>query len=397
MIRIPKRVIKRWREITTDPDMGDPFIELLLTSRLAPEEAVVPLGRALSRAVGAFELSHPEPVVAGEEPPFAGEWEVLAVPEGALLAGGRKSDADEQMFTEFLDEIAAGLGREKVNGTLDLYARPPTPSPPSSIGLIRARIQVERRRQGEPRSVWWDADREALERVVASAVRWCLAARPDVAVTLQRDATPHLVLKGGYSALERVLAVMYTGFTTRLHSIAHDRYRAIAVDSGNGRLSLVEGGLRLHRDGWQPAVVSIQTFLHDRASDLVYGHLARSHTLGEGLHPESYQSDRHFTRNASAIAQADHLAPDAYAIQLPGPRYTPNIPRHPDWRVTALPAGRTLLSHVDLPAWLDEITLRAALHDQHVPRDQLRAQARETLASILIPRPSLAVRQRTDQ
>jgi hypothetical protein len=165
-VKLPKRVLERWRELSADSSKVR--IELLLTSELDPVAATQLLSRTVTRVVHAFDARHAA-VPPGVDEPFAGEWDVARVPEGAMLIGGYKSDA----FEELLQAIVEDLGREGVRrGTLDLYALPEVPSPPAGIGVIEARVRVLGRRVVNGRDRW-AANRAALDRVLKTATRWC--------------------------------------------------------------------------------------------------------------------------------------------------------------------------------------------------------------------------------
>jgi hypothetical protein len=95
MVKLPKRVLERWRELSADSYKVR--IELLLTAQLEPVAATQVLSRTVTRVVQAFEAKHAD-VAPGVDEPFAGEWDVARVPEGAMLIGGYKSDAFEELL-----------------------------------------------------------------------------------------------------------------------------------------------------------------------------------------------------------------------------------------------------------------------------------------------------------
>ena len=170
MVKLSQRVLKRWRELSADSYKVR--IELLFTSRLDPTAATEVLSQSLRRVLQDFEATHGD-VPPEVEEPFAGEWDVAPVPEGALLVGGYKSDAFEEVFQAIVDD----LSQNEVRGKLDLYTLPEVPSLPATIGVVEARVRVLGRRVVDRRDRW-AADRAALHRVLAAATRWCLQARP---------------------------------------------------------------------------------------------------------------------------------------------------------------------------------------------------------------------------
>ena len=121
------------------------------------------------------------------------------------------------------------------------------------------------------------------------------------------------------------------------------------------------------------------------AADLVYARVRRENDPHRAESPETHQADRPRHYYLDAIAYEDHLAPDAYAVQLLGPGYRERLPDGGEWRTTELPGRRVLLEHADPAGWFDEIRLEAAIRGRSVPSSALRAQARASIAPILFP------------
>src|SRR3954447_17660166 len=201
-VKVPTRVFKQWLEISADSDKVE--LDLLLTSRLDPVAATALLSQSVERVLKQFEDAHPfnDPPI-GDEPPFAGQWDVAPVAEGALLVGGYKSDA----FEEIVGLIADELARQGVRGKLDLYARPEVPVEPRGIGTIEAHVRVLGRRVVNGRDRW-AAERAALDRVIEVATRWCLQARPERGMALYGTAVPHLPLRRCDRPLDRLRQVI---------------------------------------------------------------------------------------------------------------------------------------------------------------------------------------------
>jgi hypothetical protein len=388
MVRLPKRVLKRWRELVTDPNGYDTVIEVVLTSRLDPVAATEVLSQSLNRVLTAFEQTHNEVRPDIGEVPFAGEWSVTPVPEGALLIGGRKSDAGEEVLQGIVDD----LGRHGVSGKLDLYVLPEVPSAPAGIGVIEASLRIAGQRipgRGRPR---WVPDRDALERVIQAGTNWCLEARPDRAVTLGSGANPQLLVRRCESPSERVRAVLHRDFITTFSSIGDDRYRSLVFAPRYGRVTVLEGGPCLHRAGWRPTIDALTDFLSSVCADVVYARVRREADHNRAVFPEgSHRRDRLHWYERDAIAYEDHLAPDAFAIQVLGPGYKAKVPTGDDWRRTELSNDRILLQHLDQDAWFREITLEDALKVERpwsgasVPKPAFLEQARASLAPILFP------------
>jgi hypothetical protein len=99
-----------------------------------------------------------------------------------------------------------------------------------------------------------------------------------------------------------------------------------------------------------------------------------------------YEHDRLAHTGANPYAYEDHLARDAYPIQLLGPGYARPLPTGEEWIATQLGDSHTLLEHSDPGAWFDEITLADAIHRRPFPRTELVERARATLAPILVPK-----------
>ena len=374
-VKLPKRVLTRWRELSAESYKVR--MELLLTSELEPSAATQVLSKSVKRVVQTFEAEHAD-VPPGVDEPFAGEWDVVRVPEGAMLIGGYKSDA----FEELLQAIVEDLGREGVRGKLDLYPLPEIPSLPAGIGVIEARVRVLGRRVVNGRDRW-AADRGALDRVVKAATRWCLEARPDRGVTLQHGALPPLLVRRCDSPSARLRDAMGDVLWTTLRSIGNDRFCSATVAPAEGRVTIVQSGPVLHRAGWRPSVAAATEFLRVVSADAVYGFARRVSTPADAEHATPQAIDWLQTSQIDAIAHEERCAPDAFAIQLLGPGYAGRIPAGERWRSTKLAAGRVLLEHTDPAPWFDELTIEEAFGGESVPRRAVVERARSDFAAIL--------------
>jgi hypothetical protein len=374
-VELPKRVLERWRELSADS--AKVRIELLLTSQLDPTAATEVLSRSVARVVGAFEAQHAG-TPPGVDEPFAGEWDVARVPEGGMLIGGYKSDAFEQL----LQAIVEDLGSQGVRGTLDLYALPEVPALPAGIAVIEARVRVLGRRvlNGRDR---WAANRATLDRVLESAARWCLEARPDRGVTLQHGAMPALLVRRCESSFGRLRDLMGDELWTTLRSVGDTRFRSATVAPGEGRVTVVEGGPVIYRDGWRPSVAGATEFLRDVSPDTVYGFVRRAYRAADAEFPNPRPSDRLQASWLDATAHEDDFAPDAFAIQLLGPGYAARIPAGEAWRGTELGAGRVLGEYTDPAPWFEGLTLEEALSGESVPPSGVVERARSDFAPIL--------------
>jgi hypothetical protein len=373
-VKLRKRVLKRWLELSQETYKVR--LEMLLSSRLEPREATAVLSGSLGRVLDAFEHEHP--FQPGVEEPFVGEWDIVEVPEGALLIGGYKCDA----FEELLHRIVEDLDGQGVSGTLDVHRLPEVPDVPEGIGVIEGRVRVVGRRVANGRDRW-AAERAELDRVLAAAVRWCLEVRPDRGVVMNHGATPPLFIRRCDSAVQRVRDVLGDHSWVTVRSIGEERFRSTTVEPNEGRVTVVEGGPALHRRGWEPSVEAITRFLTLVSADSVYALVRRLHrlTAAELVHRDP--ADWLQRSWIDAIPHEEHLAPDAYGIQLLGPRYAERMPTDDDWRATELPGGRFLLEHVDLASWFAPLTLEEALSGESFPRRALIETARAAFEPIL--------------
>ena len=373
MVKLRRRVLTRWREVSAESSKVQ--IELLLSSKLEPADAARALSASVNRVIGAFDATHAD-APPGVDEPRAGEWDVLRVPEGAVLIGGYDSDA----FEELLQAILEDHGRAGVRGTLDLYALPAPPSPPASIGVIEGHIRVLGRRviDGVDR---WAADRAALDRVLEAATSWCLEARPDRGITLRHGSQPALPLRRCESPYGRLREVMGDSGWTTLRSIGDDRFRSVTAAPNEGRVTIVEAGPIVHRAGWRPSVRAATQLLRLVSEDAVYGFVRRVSSLASTEF--AWLSTDRLQSLSLVAAHEERFAPDAFAIQLLGPGYEARIPTRARWRKTELVAGRVLLEHIEPAPWFDELTLEEAVAGESVPRRAVIAAARADLAPIL--------------
>ena len=368
-VTLPKRVFKHWREISAESYKVS--VDLLLKTRLDSVAATDVLAQSVERVLRDFEAAHPpRDAPPGEEEPFVGQWDVAPVPEGALLVGGYKSDAFEEIVQLIIDD----LSRQGVRGKLDLYPRPEVAWLPVGIGTVDAHVRVLGRRVENGRDRW-AAERAALDRVVEAATRWCLEARPDRGVTLRGVAIPHLPLRRCDRALDRVRHVITDDSTVTLSSIGDERFRTMTVDHRSGDVTVVEGGPTLHRAGWRPSVTAATDFLRLVSDDAVYARVRRV--------PSSGERERLRRSRFDAFAHEDHLVPDAFAVQLLGPGYVGRVPVGDEWRATPVGEGRVLLEHVDPAAWFDEVTLEEALRGDAIPRHAVVERARASFGDLL--------------
>jgi len=384
-VKLLKRVLSHWREVSADTYKVQ--IELLLTSRLGHLEATEALSQSVTRALREFETRHADTFETTGEP-WPGSWDVLPVPEGAILIGGYKSDA----FEEVLQGIVADLEAHGVRGKLDLYTPPEPPTLPRGRGIVKAQLRVLGQRVPDAHERW-AADRAALGRVTHAAVSWCMQNRPDRGVTISRDALPTLLVRRCDPPLARFNEVLADdAFWVTLNSVGDERFRSVRVEPRSGGVVIAEGGPVLHRAGWNRSVNAVTAFMRAASADTVYGFIRRTTA---GTNPDPELGDRLYrNRSLDAAAHEDHYAPDAYAVQLLGPSYAGRIPTGADWTTTELDAGRVLVEHNAPDAWFEEPTLEQAVYGERMPTDATREQARADFKPILFTPPTREQRDR---
>ena len=312
-----------------------------------------------------------------------GAWGLAKVPEGVLLRIGEKCGAFELLLKGIVDDLERG----GVTGAFDLYELPQVPQPPSLVDLVEARLRVN----GERVPYYnyrWAADREALWRIVGACARWCLANRPDRGVTLQVGTMPVLPVRRGddQEALLRdgIESTENLGYVV-LRSIGVQRFRSLAVEPSAGRVTLVDGGSAIHRDGWGDAVQGLADVIRATSSEAVYGFVKRGSFTHEAEAGTSLTRDWPSQSGQMRDGEAfeDGNVPDAFGMQLLGPGFTGRVPTGPDWRQTMLDGERVLLEHADLDAWLRGPRLGDVLRRVSQPSADLLARARTDFAAIL--------------
>lgn len=203
-----------------------------------------------------------------------------------------------------------------------------------------------------------DVPAEIMQAVVRYALAWC-----DV------PAGSHYAEYGGVSlrltkeSLPGLLAAALRSLPTApaIHIQCVDwphRARQVAF-SRNARVIFTEAAADLD-ESWPEVLRTATTALKNNVPTSDYGFVVRSGgspaTMEMLLHSSLSGVQRPDVEpNESLIARGleDHLAPDAFAVQLLGPRYDIASLQLPDsWQLEALPGGAHLLSHQDPAAWV---------------------------------------------
>ena len=206
----------------------------------------------------------------------------------------------------------------------------------------------------------WDADPAAQERVIDHALRWCAVDGGE------------LWLRGGVSiykiTLDQASGLLRTAIRTGKYwtdLIAADgtnRVRHVCF-ARNGHVMYEVGGT----DGipWQDRVHELQEVLVDLHESVVWGFVearlrgtsgigvARWDELQDVLWEPHRDRVRHSAKRVYT-RQEDHVVPNAFGIQVLGPRHAA-LAGDSHWDVTELGGGRRLVAHTDPEAWFSRL------------------------------------------
>lgn len=193
------------------------------------------------------------------------------------------------------------------------------------------------------------------------AVRWCLATRSELPVSLVVDLIRPSTLSPeedvrGY--VEEALALTAELGVVHVTSAAPDRFRTMAVDASRGRLSLIEGGPTIERDGWQATLSGLRRVLETAGGWAVYGFVKRGSVRRAAIEGSSLAQDwvpvPHFLVGSStADAFGDEYVPDAFGVQVLGHAHTRRRPGGSDWTGTPATANALVLEHRNPAEWFD--------------------------------------------
>ena len=389
MVGVSDRVWEFWR--TEAADVTEPEIVLLFSSGLPRETAQEALASAASDAIEALEREYSERPDAEEA--STGHWSLAIVPGGIAL----RIDEQPDDFGGLLQRITEGVEARGVDGTFDLY-EPEVIELPTAIDFLECRIRVRGERYHiRYRNYGWDADESALEGAVAAALRWCVGNGANLPLQLVVGLIGPTTLGPNddvaalmRSALERTAGL---GALTRLTSVGPDRFRTLAVEPSNGRVTLVEGGEAMAGAGWRGTLKSVREVLRMIAPFAVYAFAKRgSHVLAAEL-AQSLVTDwvpvPHFDPTTlGAQSFEDEFAPDAFGLQLLGPGYSGRVPDGTRWKAEQLAPDSVILEHIDPAAWFAEpfVAFGGRPHSTKPPFPpvpEVLAVAREDLDPIL--------------
>jgi hypothetical protein len=380
MVEVANRIWLEWRD--RGELVKDPRIDLLLSSNLAPREALDALTEALGAAVA--ELDPGEELPDGYDEPLVGECRVAILGDGVVL-----QVYDSDMLRLLLELIATGLERRGVEGRLDVYEPKVVPPPPMKIALVECRMRVRGERHHLRRWVHeWKIDADAFRAVVAAGARWCTSLPGSLALSI--DTIPRVTVDAQDDLAELLRgAVERTGVVCDLTSASPDRYRTMAFTPRDGRVTLIEAGEAIERDGgWREPLREHTKFLECNAPQLVYAYIKHGSNWGHAKHASTLMWDwphRSGGDRGEGWFEDTHI-PDAFAIQLLGPGHAGRVQPTSSWRQTQLENGAVILEHTDLPAWFD--TPFAPFGGMNHPSQafeppEVLARAREDLKPVL--------------
>jgi hypothetical protein len=385
MVRIADPIWAAWRE---QVERGhEPVVLMLLSPAGDSGAAVHALREAVLEVQDAYEA---EAQRSGDaDPPFPGEWNWVAVPDGVLV-----QVAECDALDTVLRAVAAGLERRGVDGTLELREPPKLALPPRRAHMLECRLRVRGERlRREASSYRWQADPSAHEAILAVAERWCRQRGDRAAQSLSVSDLAPVRLEPGEDVLDRMRETVTDQLHVRVSAVAADEFRSVAARAWAGGVSLVEGGAWVEAGRWRESLAELTAILRDHADLLAYGFVRRGWAVAEALLDRSLSYDWPPRPGAeprgigfTSEAFEDLYAPDAFGVQLLGPGYAGRLPGSAAWR--SEPAGRVsaLFEHVDLPEWFDAPFVpfgqRLAPADQPEPPAVL-AQARVELAQVL--------------
>jgi hypothetical protein len=355
MVRVADRVWEQWRAASVE---AEPSVVLILSSRASRKELLAVVAASASDAFRSLEA---DGAATRATDWSARQWSLAPAPQGVLLRIDEEPDDCEVL----LGRIVSGLDRRGVEGTLDLFESAGPEEVPETAHLFECRLRVrgERYRYRSGGSWGWRSDPARLAEGVDAAVAWCVANAPSsprllavglvapVVITPEGDTLGYV--QGGLEAAANLGVVHLT-------SAAPDRFRIVAIEPSQGRISFVEGGDSVDGHGWRPSIGRLRKVLREASSWAAYGFVKRGSMTAPAQLGSSLHEDWCTVMHNRPLAQLgdpfeDLWAPDAFGIQLLGPGYAGRVPEGPNWHATQVGPEAVLLEHVDPEAWFAEL------------------------------------------
>jgi hypothetical protein len=339
--------------------------------------------RAFRSAVRRAGAAHDESLSPhAPEPPYFGEWEILAAKDGIVV-----DVAECDVFEAALPAVLADLQDRDLSGTLSVWKAPSVflLPPVAPVLTCRVTVQGERVRKG-PGTYGWVPDPAAYRAVLAAGVSWCRFGGAADRCTLRISSGGPVALGVQESVIDRLIE---SGGIGSVEAVSGRAFRAIALHAGGGRVSLLAGVLD-ERPGWWPtALQDLAEFLRAHAERLVYGYVMRGWDVDAAracddlsrrdwpLRPRSVPLARGWTY----AAFDDLAAPDVFGVQLLGAGFLPRVPQLADWHTT--PVGQAVLLEHDARAeWFQAPSVPTGHFGAPAPPDLL-VHSRDELASVL--------------
>jgi hypothetical protein len=388
-VTIAERIWPAWRERSAEE------AEWQLLLLFVPAADGAGAERALLESVREIaEAFEAEAARSGDpDPPFVGEWSTARIPAGVAV---HVTECD--VFDRVLPDLAAALARRGLAGTIDLWEPPPAVRPPTRAPMLACHIRIRGERVHREDSWYtWAADRDAWVALVAAAEGWSRGRSPFVASSLRIGTAGTFALAADEDVLERIEDAVERATPATLNTLDGDSFRCMHVGV-TGALALVIGGGVVDRGQWREPLAALVGFLRDQADHIAYAYVRRGWAVATTLvgaplledwprRPDEHPGGAGSTK----VAFEDLYAPDAFGVQLLGPRYTERVPTDLDgWRLEPV-RGSTLVEHVDADAWFDcafvpfgQFTVEPA------PAPELLRAARADLAPVLYTRGVLA-------
>lgn len=340
-------------------------------------------------AVGALERARGTAQVAmfGR----VGLWEAVPLPDGSAALPVNFCDTEQDLRT-LLGLLTASLDREGISGRLgeqrndwSVFPDPLVDMPSlSTVVSLRLRSGAGASELGALTADITRADvpPETLQAAVRYALDWCdvpggshYADYGGVSLRLPKESLPTL--------LAAALRSLPTAPAIHIQCVDWPRRARQVAFASNARVIFTEAAADLQMV-WPEFLQSATTTLRDNVPMGDYGFVVRSGGSPSTMEMLLYSSLSGVQRpdvepNESLIARGleDHLAPDAFAVQLLGPRYdVASLRSAVEWKLDELSEGAHLLSHGDPAAWL------AARQ----PDADVLAAARRALDPILLQR-----------
>jgi hypothetical protein len=358
-VTISPRIVTAWRS-----NREHVLIRLQAAGANA-QDAQEALQRARTSAAAAF-------------PAGIGLWEAVRLPDDSAVLPVNFCDSEE-LLRALLDHLARSLETDGVQGVLREFRsewsvlHDPLVDTPALTAVLSLRLKAGAKGAATTRDLTRDdVAPSALASQVEHALAWTNVAGGD-----------HYLEYGGLSlrlAEHARRAALRTALTSSPGTSPHpaiaiecvnwpDRARRAAF-TWNGRVLLSEAAKDMP-ESWTEILAAQVHMLRSNADRVSFGVILRSgaapYTM-EGALSVGFQGQLRPAVNANATvltrALDDRRLPDAFGVQLLGPRFGP-IPESgsADWRIDTLPGGAHLLVHSRPAAWFAHPSPDPAEHE----------------------------------